>query len=69
MTRDYCDLCGVERTGKLTGSMLGISDGDQDGNGNITDKVETVCPSCYATVWKFIRGLKAKVKRHDVRRR
>lgn len=50
MRRQFCDRCGQEITGKTSGVVHGIKDGDEDGNGKVTEAVD-LCPPCYRA-WK-----------------
>lgn len=51
MTRTFCDRCGVETTGKVSGAIHGIADADEEGNGTNTDCFDSICAKCYRA-WK-----------------
>ena len=50
MTKDYCDVCGKETTGRTSAVIDGIADADAEGNGTITDHF-AVCLGCFRK-WK-----------------
>jgi ribosomal protein S27AE len=53
MTKQYCDRCGAEITGKKSAAVSGVNDADTDGNGVVTEHAD-LCTRCYRAVWKFI---------------
>ncbi len=58
--REFCDRCGEEVTGKVTGAFQGIDDADRDGNGTTTDSWDILCQSCYSTIKAFINTKKTR---------
>lgn len=55
MTRDFCDRCGDEVTGKKSSAIHGIADADNDGNGMHTDSHDHICRKCYRAWLAFMK--------------
>lgn len=55
MTREYCDRCSKDVTGRKSGAVHGISEATAEGSGIVTDRSPILCPRCYRAIWKFIR--------------
>lgn len=55
MTREYCDRCSKDVTGRKSGAVIGMADATAQGTGVGTDHSRILCPRCYRDVWKFIR--------------
>ncbi len=51
MTKEFCDRCGDEVTGKKSSAVSGISDAAANGTGKVTDSFDIVCRRCYRA-WK-----------------
>jgi hypothetical protein len=56
MTREFCDRCGHEVTDIQSGSILGIEDGDAEGNGTVTNPYHHICEACYRAWLAFMKA-------------
>ncbi len=54
MTRQFCDRCGKDITGKKAGRVTAIGDADEDGNGDV-DWIGDLCPPCFAEARIFTK--------------
>lgn len=68
MTRDFCDRCHAEVTGKKSSAIHGIQDADRDGNGTANDHFDVVCLRCYRAFLVWMKGVAATKKDSKVMR-
>lgn len=54
MTRQFCDRCAAEITGKKSGSISGVEDADDNGGGTVTHDFD-VCTACYRAFMKWMK--------------
>lgn len=54
MTRQFCDRCGADVTGRRWASVHVVADADAQGNGKVTTEGD-LCPACYRLLVAWLK--------------